>query len=78
MIENRENSAKKSIRDRITITYGQPYMLKPHYRPNPTPKPFPPPTKHPAISSPSNKSYDSLLQYKRRFIERKPECSLNL
>lgn len=54
-------------------------MLKPHYRPNPTPKPFPPPpTKHPIISSPSNKSYDSLLQYKRRFIERKPESSLNL
>lgn len=72
----RESSAKKSIRDRITITYGQPYMLKPHYRPPAAKHPLPPPTARcplpPAPSSPANKSYDSLLQYKRRFIERKP------
>jgi hypothetical protein len=56
-------------------------MLKPHYRPKPSLPPPPPTARHPVPpgpSSPANKSYDSLLQYKRRFIERKPESSLPL
>jgi hypothetical protein len=80
----RESSAKKSIRDKITITYGQPYMLKPYYaQPHPN-KPKPPPLlssrpmPSPSFAGNANKSYDSILKYKRRFIERKPESSFNL
>ena len=70
----RENSlSKKALRDKITITYGQPYMVKPYYANKVTNKP-----KNmigqtiPSSPSNINKSYDSVIEYKKRFIERKP------
>ena len=61
---HREGSAgKKPLRERITITYGQPSLQRVHICP-PATKPVPPAN--------LNKSYDSVMRYKRRFIERKP------
>jgi hypothetical protein len=71
----RERSiSKKSIRDKITITYGQPYLVYPHYGNTMTKDKNSMPSKgiSSGLQSNLNKSYDSVLKYKKRFIERKP------